>query len=178
MTRADTLATLKGITVNNSSYGGGMPQYRGIWLGTIFASGSNVTEQSMLKSYVSNAYNRVETPMQFVDTGTHAYGTATWRQWANSAASAVQLVNAYAWATSMNVFSFQTDTGTFSQLITVGVDSTTPYISLSTAKRAQRPQPTSFPAPVCLSGPESAIIRSICWKSRTVVLAATIPTAF
>ena len=79
-TRADALAWQAGIGWVKS----GTPTR--LWLGTIRASGTNTTEDSLAKRFVSNFYNADKLAMKSIDTtDTWSYSTATYRQ-ANAAA--------------------------------------------------------------------------------------------
>jgi hypothetical protein len=51
------------------------------YIGTIYASGTNTTEDSYAKRFVWNYYNRVDRPMRVLETtDSWSYTTATWRQ--------------------------------------------------------------------------------------------------
>lgn len=86
-TRANALVRQNGVWVNNVAEGS-MAQYRGRYVGTIRASGSNTTEDSgfpavdtVPKRYVWNMYNRVRRPLVCRDsTNSWAYTTAAYRQ--------------------------------------------------------------------------------------------------
>lgn len=72
--RATALTTQNGVLVKS-----GATTRR--YLGTIYASGSNTTEDSLLKRYVWNYYNRVERTMQALEgTDSWAYTVATYQQ--------------------------------------------------------------------------------------------------
>jgi hypothetical protein len=91
-TRADALGTLKGIVVNNAAIGS-MGAKRGLWLGTIRASGANVTADSKLTRYVWNWYNQVSRPLLVADaTVSWTYTSTTIRSANNSTANRVQVV--------------------------------------------------------------------------------------
>lgn len=63
------------------------------YLGTIYASGSNTTEDSVLKRFVWNYYNRLPRKLRMIDTtDSWAYNTATFRSWNNSASNRVEAV--------------------------------------------------------------------------------------
>ncbi len=66
------------------------------YLGTIRASAANVTEDSLLKRFVWNYYNRVPRTMQFLDNTAHAYITITYRAWNASATARIQFVQGVA----------------------------------------------------------------------------------
>lgn len=74
-TRADALTTQDGVQVKSGAT-------TRLWLGTIRASGANVVEDSQLKRYVWNAYNKVER-LLFVEETEASWtytSTANWRQ--------------------------------------------------------------------------------------------------
>lgn len=72
-TRTDALAIQSGFVVKSGS-----TTLR--WVGTIRASGSNITEDSAANRLVSNAYNYVARSWFITDpTASWSYGTATWR---------------------------------------------------------------------------------------------------
>ena len=63
------------------------------YLGSIYASGSNTTEDSVLKRFVWNYYNRVPRKLRMIDTtDSWTYSTATFRSWNNSATNRVEAV--------------------------------------------------------------------------------------
>lgn len=73
-TRATALATQDGILVKT-----GATTRR--YAGSIYASGANTTEDSLVKRYVWNYYNRVFRAMRAVEaTNTWSYSTATYQQ--------------------------------------------------------------------------------------------------
>lgn len=79
-TPVDALALQNGMTVKSSDH-------TRLWLGTIYASGSNTTEDSFVKRYVSNAYNAQPREMRRLEgTSSWTYSTDAWRQ-ANASAS-------------------------------------------------------------------------------------------
>jgi hypothetical protein len=85
-TRADALALQDGVYVKS-----GATTRR--YLGTIRASGTNTTEDSLLKRYVWNYYNRVPRPMSVIDTtNSWTYATAAWRYSNNSSANRLEYV--------------------------------------------------------------------------------------
>jgi hypothetical protein len=74
-TRADALGTQDGVTVLGSDH-------TKLWLGTIYGSGTNTTEDSKFNRYVSNAYNTVLRKMATgVVSDSHSYTTGAWREW-------------------------------------------------------------------------------------------------
>lgn len=121
-TRADALTTQDGVIVKSGSTGKR-------WVGTIRASGANVTEDSITKRFVWNYYNQVRRQMFVADTtSSWTYTTNTWRQ-ANAAAtnqveyvsgSSYSLVSAVLHATSATANASAVTRG-----VAVGVDSTT-----------------------------------------------------
>lgn len=63
-------------------------------LGTFYTTATTTTEDSLLKRFLSNVYNRSPRPMQVNDsTASWTYGTATWRSANNNAANRVQAVS-------------------------------------------------------------------------------------
>jgi len=132
-TRADALTTQDGVPVKS-----GTTTRR--WLGTIRASGANVTADSGglagttqvgAQRFIWNAFNQVPRPMTVIDkTDSWSYATGTIRQ-ANAAAG-----NKCEWVTgdaasevefqiAGTVFIGNTGTGTEAALIGIGIDSTT-----------------------------------------------------
>ena len=83
--RADALTTQNGIYVKS-----GATTRR--YLGTIRASGTNTTEDSILKRYVWNYYNRIPRYLYKNDSTNHTYGTATNRFWNNDSTNKLQFV--------------------------------------------------------------------------------------
>lgn len=81
--RTDALSTLNGIYVNGVA-AGSMGVGKGLWVGTIGASGTNVTEDSDTRRYVWNTYNRVTMPLRAYTDAYHTYGTASYRYWGGS----------------------------------------------------------------------------------------------
>lgn len=118
--RATALATQNGILVKN---GDATRRY----VGTIYSSGANTTEDSFAKRYVWNYYNRVNRLMRVVEsTNTWNYTTDTLRQANGSAANQLDYVQgisedpvlAEVYAVSTNA------TATAAVAVGVGVDST------------------------------------------------------
>jgi hypothetical protein len=72
-TRATALAMQDGVYVKSGAT-------TRLYLGTIYASGTNTTEDSKAKRLVWNAYNRVPRKLQkYTAAVTYDYGTAAWR---------------------------------------------------------------------------------------------------
>jgi hypothetical protein len=64
-----------------------------LYLGTIRASGSNVTADSLEDRFVWNNYNRVHRPVRRLETtDSWTYSTAAWRSFNNSTANRVEVV--------------------------------------------------------------------------------------
>lgn len=85
-TRATALVLQDGIAVKS---GDTTKRY----LGTIRASGTNTTEDSLAKRFVFNAYHRRQRPMKVIETtDSWTYGTASWRAANNSTANKVSYV--------------------------------------------------------------------------------------
>ena len=124
-TRATTLAYQDGVLVKT-----GATTRR--YLGTLYASGANTTEDSFAKRYLWNCYHRMDRLMLVIEgTNSWTYSTATYRQ-ANAAAAnqldavigiSEDLVHAEVVSTSSNNSVF--DSGLISVTVGVGVDSTT-----------------------------------------------------
>ena len=119
-TRADALTTQDGVQVKS-----GATTRR--WLGTIRASGTNVTEDSVLKRFCWNAYNQVLRTMRAVDTTDNwTYTTATWRQANGSGANQVEyVVGSQASPIRAEIHGSAKSTGTsVSYTVGIGVDAT------------------------------------------------------
>lgn len=124
-TRADALTTQDGVTVKS-----GATTRR--WLGTIRASGTNVTEDSAGgstsqvggKRFVWNAFNQIRRHMGLIDgTDNWTYGSSTWRQWNNTAANKVEYVTGDIATPVDSVFVGSGSVGNYVNLA-IGVDST------------------------------------------------------
>jgi len=120
-TRANALALQDGVNVLGSDHSR-------LWLGTIRASGANVTEMSVLKQFVSNAYNTVMLPLNVIDTtDTWTYQTFTYRQARASTTNQVDMVCCRAGmeVTIKGTASSQGSADGFNSGIAIGEDSTT-----------------------------------------------------
>lgn len=85
-TRATALASQDGVPVKS-----GATTRR--YLGTICASGTNTTEDSLLKRFVWNYTHRVERKFRVIETTDNwSYTTASFRSWNNSTANRVEMV--------------------------------------------------------------------------------------
>lgn len=122
-TRADALATQAGIVVKS-----GTAAYR--WVGTIRASGANVTADSAAFRYVWSAYNQVRRHMQVLEaTDTWVHSNATVAQANASTANQLEYVTGdagtmvEAQATSIGVCTVSST----SRGVGVGVDSVTAF---------------------------------------------------
>lgn len=121
-TRATALTTQNGVLAKT-----GVTTRR--YLGTIYASGSNTTEDSVAKRYVWNYYHRVRRPMRVVEaTATWAYQTNTYRQARATATNQLDYVQGVsedqlAAAVTVSVSSDQT-IGLVRMSVGIGVDST------------------------------------------------------
>lgn len=121
-TRADSLALQDGVPVKS-----GATTRR--WLGTITASGSNVTEDSAAKRYVWNRYNQVRLSLRNATETTDSwpYSTDTFRQANANAANQLDYVTGDA-ATLVEArvlgSAFSATTG-IRATVGVGIDSTT-----------------------------------------------------
>jgi len=58
-----------------------------LYVGTIRTTGTTHTQDSQLKRFVWNHFNRTPRMMQRAKIGAHSYSTATWRAWNNDAAN-------------------------------------------------------------------------------------------
>jgi len=83
-TRATALAMQDGVLVKN---GDATRRY----LGTIRASGANVVEDSLVKRFVWNNYNRVPRAIKKSESSSHTYNGG-YRQWRSQAANQVEFV--------------------------------------------------------------------------------------
>jgi len=121
-TRADALALQDGVQVKN-----GATTRR--WLGTLRASGANVTEDSRQKRFLWNAYNRLPRALFWRDTtSSWNYTTATWRQSRASAANQVEVVCGAAGHSLIDLIFSQcssNSTAAVPRLSGIGEDSTT-----------------------------------------------------
>lgn len=119
-TRADALATQDGVTVLSSDHSR-------LWLGTIRASGSNVTEDSKAKRFVWNAYNRVSRYLYAaISAATYTYATNTVRQCNAQASYQLEIVTGLAAETISVINNLQVAGGNGVDLISsIGEDSTT-----------------------------------------------------
>jgi len=118
--RTDSLALQNGVYVKS-----GTPTR--LWLGTIRASGANVTEDSLAKRFVWNRYNQVHRAMKVIESAdSWTYTLSTWRQANANAANQLAYVcgdvGAYSEA---NIQSLNSSSGTTSRMVSVGVDSIT-----------------------------------------------------
>jgi len=92
-TRADALVLQDGVYVKSGTT-------TRLHLGTIRASGANVTEDSgghntrntASRRFVWNRYNQVEKICWYHDNNSHAYNSATYRNWNNDANVAIELL--------------------------------------------------------------------------------------
>lgn len=67
------------------------------YLGSIYSSGANTTEDSFAKRYVWNYYNRLPRPMRVIEpTDSYAYSTNTWRQARATATNQLDFIVGYA----------------------------------------------------------------------------------
>lgn len=127
-TRADALGTQNGVTVLSSDH-------TKLWIGTIRASGTNVTEDSGGgtttqvggKRFVYNTYNQVRRDIKVIDTtDAWAYRTGTWRQENGASGNKTEYVSGSA-AASVSATYFQTVAllaNTARAAVGIGVDST------------------------------------------------------
>lgn len=122
-TRAAALTTNNGIVLLNSDN-------TKRWIGTIYASGTNTTEDSAAKRYVWNAYNRVPRSMSTgVITDSHSYTTAAYREWNNGSGSIrLQWINGE--GTMAQTFLQSYHRTTAAAYMSVGYDSTSTAIGI------------------------------------------------
>ncbi|OAI41008.1 hypothetical protein AYO40_00570 [Planctomycetaceae bacterium SCGC AG-212-D15] len=85
-TRADGLTTVDGVSVKSSNN-------TRLWLGTIRASGTNTTEDSLARRFCWNAFNRLPRKMVVKESSVNwSYGTNAYRQANASSANSLQFV--------------------------------------------------------------------------------------
>lgn len=125
-TRATALTTQNGIYVKS-----GATTRR--YVGTIYASGANTTEDSLAKRYVWNMYNRVARAMRVKDTtDSWSYSTQTYRQANASTANQLDMVRGLDedYATATVTGGVSTDqVSARAVYVGVGLDSTTTLAS-------------------------------------------------
>lgn len=98
-TRSSAVSLLNGIYVNASSFtsimaGATVAANRGVLLGTIRTTGTNTTEDSSRKGFLSDARNPVGKPCFLNCTGgIHTYGSTTARNWANDSTNIIEWIN-------------------------------------------------------------------------------------
>lgn len=116
-TRADALGTQDSVTVLNSDK-------TKLWLGTIRASGSNVTEDSVTKRFVWNAYNWTKRKLKITDTtASWTYNSATWRQARATSSNKVEAVNGAAGPmVKLRVNCYATSGSSIQGMASIGVD--------------------------------------------------------
>lgn len=144
-TRADALGTIKGIKVNDGTIGS-MGSGRGIWLGTVLATGTNVTEISNAIIGVWNKYNQQLLPMAVYDSASGwTYNSTTWRQANANTANKLKVVIGERQLVSAKVFADGYNASYAGGYVGIGVNSTTvtsstistheslPYPGVSTA---------------------------------------------
>lgn len=119
-TRADALTTQDGVYVKSGST-------TRRWLGTIRASGTNVTEDSETKRFVWNAYNQErQSFLRAETTDSWTYGTNTWRQANASASNQVEIVCGLPTHVNVSVVANgYPPSGAYDCFAAIGVDSTT-----------------------------------------------------
>jgi hypothetical protein len=84
-TRTDALTTQDGVKVKSGAA-------TRLWLGTIYASASNQTEDSITKRYVWNKYNKAPRRLARSNAVSHAYNSTTVRPWNNDATQSLAFV--------------------------------------------------------------------------------------
>lgn len=142
-TRATALTTQDGVLVKS-----GATTRR--YVGTIYASGLNTTEDSFAKRYVWNYYNRVKRPMRVLEaTNSWTYSTNSFRQANNAAANQLDFVYGFV-EDSVSAFVVANASGSAGGTqawSSIGYDSTT-VADAGTLSNAQYPQNAGFPMPV------------------------------
>ena len=125
-TRADALAWQAGVGCVKSGAA------TRLHLGTIRASGTDITESSFVKtdaaakSFVWNRYNTVRRTMRVIDsTNSYTYTTATWRQSRGSANNQCEFVCGDAMVSGAFAMAHTNQTGIVGRATGIGVDSTT-----------------------------------------------------
>ena len=123
--RNDMLSTLKGITVNSTAINS-MGAMRGLWIGTIRASGTNTTEDSATSRFVWNRYNRTRRYMaKYESTPQWTYTIAAWRQANATTANRIQIVTGLNdESIIINVMAVNNSAGNWGS-VGIGIDSTT-----------------------------------------------------
>lgn len=120
-TRATALTTQDGVLVRSGAT-------TRLYLGTIRASGTNVTEDSDAKRFVWNFYNRVPRRLQVLDsTDSWTYTTSTVRQARGSTSNQVEIINGLVGSSvsvGMSCLSTQTN-ASIDRSAGIGVNSTT-----------------------------------------------------
>lgn len=122
--RANALTTISGVPYLQD----GSPSSYKRWVGTIRASGNDVTEDSLIKRFVWNAFNQVTRQMAvYESTSSWNYTVATWRPANNNSANAVAWVTGDASSNvqvTVSASTTQTSAGNV-RYVGVGIDSTT-----------------------------------------------------
>jgi hypothetical protein len=98
------------------------------YLGSLYASGADVTENSYAKRYLWNYYHRVELPMRVTEsTDSWTYTTAAFRQARATGANRLDFImGVHEEAVSAEVRAMtSSDTANIGQLVAIGLDSTT-----------------------------------------------------
>jgi hypothetical protein len=141
-TRADALGTQDGVTVLGSDHSK-------LWLGSIRASGTNVTEDSRGgtvsqvggKRFVWNTYNQVARTILAIDTAASwTYSTATIRQAHGASGNKVEYITGFASdLIEANVIASVVSSGanTVAAAAGVGIDTTTSFTGLTGLIEAQ-----------------------------------------
>jgi hypothetical protein len=96
-----------------------------LWLGTFYTTATTTTEDSVTKRYVWNMYNQVQRQLKKSDNTSHTYGSATTRQWNNTAADKVELVLGNAFTATINFWGNHQYSAAGNANSGIGVDSTT-----------------------------------------------------
>lgn len=120
-TRADALGTQDGVTVLNSDHSK-------LWIGTIRASGSNVTEDSSSKRFVWNCFNRAKRSLfRKESTATWTYTTSDYRVVNNDTNNRVEVLvgSANSEISLIAIHVADTSTGVIGSITAIGEDSTT-----------------------------------------------------
>lgn len=117
------LDRLKGILVNGATIGS-MGSKRGLYLGSIYASATNTTEQTGKTWYVDNMYNRKKIGLSCSDPNSSwSYSTSTFRQANGSSTNQVKFFLGRPRFVTANLTA--STAGTVTGYLGIGIDSTT-----------------------------------------------------
>jgi hypothetical protein len=105
-TRSAAVSLLNGIWVNTSSFtpvmaGGTVAASQGTLIGTIRATGTNTTEDSLTKRLVSNLWNPIYRRFHRTDATNHTYSSTTVRGWNGASTHSLEWVSCMPTNTSL-----------------------------------------------------------------------------